>query len=239
MQPRLKLTLPSLVLILALLLPSAALAATAPTAGAPLTVRLTQGGLRLEITPNTPGWALILNLTVTFCDGSTLTGRQIDAFRRYLDEPYIYMADSPIRSVAIRAVDPSPGKNGIIVPVSLSRGCTESSPPSKLYCKNVDFATVISRSTAEPISFTGPAFIHTAGLKLPSVDGLVLARRIHNSSGYPWKYTLTYTHKDHTWSGSIPTLYLPVGKYRDVWLVVLDGFGGQAKCKIGALTITR
>ena len=243
MSPRPKFSLVSLALILAFLLPSAAFAAPAAPAtqpapdSAPVSIRLSHGGLRLEITRNTPGSALILNLTIAFCDGNRLTGRQIAAFRRYIDEPFIYMADSPIRSVAVRAVDPSPGKNGDIVPVSLSRSCTASSAPGPLYCKNVDFPNVIYRSTAEPISFTGPAFIYTAGLRLPGVDGLVVARRIHTAKGYPWKYTLAYTYKSRAWSGSIPTLYIPPGVYPNVELVVQDGYGGQAKCKIGALTV--
>jgi len=238
MHSRLKFPLLSLILILALFLPSAALAAPASTGDAPVTARFSHSGLRLEITKNSPGWALILNLTITFCDGTSLSGRQVAAFRRYIDEPFIYMADKPIRSVNIRSVDPSPGKNGDIVPVSLSRSCTPSSTPQALYCKNIDISHTFSRSTAEPFSFTGPAFIHTAGLRLPGVDGLVLARRVHTAKGYPWKYTLRYAHKSRTWTGSIPTLYIPAGVYRSVWLVVQDGFGEQAKCKVGALTIT-
>jgi hypothetical protein len=232
-----KISIVSILLVLALLLPSTALAAQGAAGTAPVKVRFSHGGLRLDISNNTPYWSLVLNLTVTYCDGTSDTGRQIGVFRYYLSEPFTYTADKPMRSVVIRAVNPAPDERGKIVVVSLRRSCTASSSTSPLYCKDVDIARVIYRSTNEPISFTGPAFIYSAGLRLPGVDGLVLTRRIHRTSGYSWPHTVSYRYRSRTWSGVIPTLYIPVGTYRNVELVVQDGYGKQAKCRVGDLTV--
>jgi hypothetical protein len=232
-----KIRLFSMILILALLAPSTALAAQGAAGAAPLKVKFSHGGLRLDISNNTSYWGLILNLTVAFCDGDSLTGRQIGAYRHYLSETFTYTAEKPMRSVVIDAVNPGPGESGKIVVVSLKRNCTPSSSPSPLFCNNVDLAPVIHRSTAEPVSFTGPAHLYNAGLRIPGVDGLALTRQIHRTSGYSWQHTVKYEHKSHTWSGYIPTLYIPVGRYQNVELVVQDGYGKQAKCRIGDLTV--
>lgn len=232
-----KLPVIAVLLLLALLLPSTAWAAQGAADAAPVKVKFSHGGLRLDISNNTPYWSLILNLTITFCDGSSVTGRQIGVYRHYLSETFTYTADKPVRSLVIDAVNPAPGQSGKIVKVSLRRSCISSSSPSALYCKNVDLAPLIHRSTSEPISFTGPASIYSAGLRIAGVDGLVLTRQIHRTSGYSWQHTVSYRHKSRTWSGVIPTLYIPVGTYRNVELVVLDGYGKQAKCRVGNLTV--
>ncbi len=237
MNTRMKLSIVPLVLILALLAPSIAPAALGAANSAPVIAKFSHGGLRLDISNNAPYWSLILNLTITYCDGSSDTGRQIGVFRYYLSETFTYTPDKPMRSVVINAVNPAPGESGKIVVVSLKRSCTPSSSAAPLYCKNVDIATVIHRSTDEPISFTGPALIHSAGLRIPGVDGLVLTRQLHRTTGYSWQNTVKYDYKSRTWSGVIPTIYIPVGTYRNVELVVQDGFGKQAKCRIGNLTV--
>jgi len=238
MKTQKKMSIISIALILLMLVPSSAFAREATeTDSAPVKARFSHGGLRLDISNNTSYSSLILNLTITFCDGSSVTGRQIGMFRKYLGKTFTYTADRPIKSVVINSVNPAPKEYGKIVVVSLSRSCTSSSSVAPLYCKNVRIASVIHRSTSEPISFSGPAFIYAAGLRIPGVDGLVMTRQIHRTSGYSWPRTVNYHYKSRTWNGVIPTLYIPVGKYRNVELIVQDGYGKQAKCRVGELTV--
>ena len=232
-----KMSILPFVLVLALLLPSYALAARSAANTVPVKAKFSRGGLRLDISNTTPYWGLILNMTVTFCDGTSVTGRQIGMFRHYLSESFTYTADKPMRSVVINAVNPAPNEYGKIAVVSLRHSCNESTSASPLYCSNVDIAGVIHRSTTEPISFAGPARIYSAGLRFPEVDDLVMTRRIHRTSGYSWQHTVNYNYRTRTWNGVIPTLYIPAGKYRNVELIVQDGYGKQAKCRVGDLTV--
>jgi len=232
-----KMSILPFVLVLVSLLPSSALAARAAADTVPVKAKFSRGGLRLDISNTTPYWALILNMTITFCDGTSLTGRQIGMFRHYLSESFTYTADKPMRSVVINAVNPAPDEYRKIAVVSLRRSCNESTSASPLYCSNVAIAREIHRSTTEPISFTGPARIYSAGLRIPGVDDLVMTRRLHRTSGYSWQHTVSYNYSTRTWSGVIPTIYIPAGNYRNVELVVQDGYGKQAKCRVGDLTV--
>jgi hypothetical protein len=232
-----KMSILPFVLVLALLLPSSALAAQSAADTAPVKAKFSRGGLRLDISNTTPYWALILNMTVTFCDGTSVTGRQLGMFRHYLSESFTYTADKQMRSVVINAVNPAPDERGKIAVVSLRRSCNESTSASPLYCRDVAIAGEIHRSTTEPISFTGPARIYRAGLRLPGVDDLVMTRCLHRTSGYSWQPTVSYNYRTRTWSGVIPNVNIPAGKYRNVELVVQDGYGKQAKCRVVELTV--
>ncbi len=227
----------SLLMVLAILPSSAFAKQGAAASTAPVTAKFSHGGLRVEVANNSPSWSLILTMTVNYCDGTSDSGRRLGFFRMYLSNSFTYVADKPMKSVVINAVNPAPGEAGKLVQVTLRRSCTPSSAVSPLYCKNVELAPVIHRSTTEPISFTGPSFIHRAGLKFPGVDGLVMTQRIHRTSGYRWQRTVDYHSRSRTWSGVIPTIYIPAGEYRNVELVVQDGYGKQAKCRVGAVTV--
>jgi hypothetical protein len=128
--------------------------------------------------------------------------------------------------------------------VTLRHGCEIDEEIPVLSCKNIEIASVIHRSRSEPIRFVGSRFIYRAGLVIPGMDSPIwigpFAYRYQtgqaNTQLGRWQ-TLDYDFSSRIWTGTFPSMNIATGDYTDVWLLVIDEYDQQAKCKIGNLSI--
>jgi len=119
----------------------------------------------------------------------------------------------------------------------VSRVCTDKIPPAKLYCNHIDISSNINRGLEEPIKFKSTRFVHQAALKFPGVSKLIQIEQIKRNNENGNELSLSFISRSSSWKGTFPSMYIPVGNYHKVWLIVQDEFDQQAKCFIGDITI--
>ena len=199
-----------------------------------VTGKFSPGGMQLEITIRPIN--LIHALDIWYCDG---TEGNFSPIPLILGD-FTYFDEKPMQKVRIYTstseytINTYPRKSTI---VKRDCGNGEEVDQQKPYCNYVEVSRLIHRSQAEPISFKSNRFIYKAGLKLHGVDGIIWARTISYNYGLRSKQNLEYDYVNQTWSGTFPSMYIPIGKYSDVWLMIQDEFGQTAKCRIGDLEI--
>lgn len=180
---------------------------------------------------------LIRNLEITYCDNSTGYFSPVPSVG---EDDWTYYDSKPMQRVEINVVNlfsEYKTEQPHYFSVAVRRNCGEEQAPLSLSCKNVTISSAIHRNTAEPVSFTSNQHVTTAGLRMPGVTGLIAVETISWNYSLRHKQNLEYNKATRIWSGTFPSLYIPVGDYKDVWLLVFDEFGQQASCKIGKLSI--
>lgn len=200
-----------------------------------------QGGMVLKITSQAD-LELLWGLQIDYCDGSSESiGRHV--FRIKWRAPisgtgYTFYADKPMKRVIVVSLPIGPVSAAPNFRLTTARRtCGNPDPLPKLYCNDVQVSRVIHRAwEGEPISFKSTRHVVFTGLKFPGVDGLAPARvaDYHPNRYYP---SVKYASGTHTWTGTFISLRLPIGKYKNVVLVVRDDFGQQAKCPVGNITV--
>ena len=193
--------------------------------------KFSPGGMRLTITGK-PYGLIIVQLGITYCDGSSET------FGHNVVTNYTHLADKPMERVNIVFVNPyGIDDNEPLLSKVVKRNCELPDPLPSLYCNDVKVARAVQRSWKEPISFKSTRFVYLAGLKLSGVDGPIWIKKVEWNHGIGWNRTLSYKYSEKVWTGTFPSTEIPVGKYNNVWLIVIDDYGQQAKCRIGDLEI--
>ena len=200
------------------------------------------GGMVLTITSQAEHeqlWGLVID----YCDGSR------DEILRYPfkikfrvslgSKGYVFYAEKAMRRVVIKTLPPTekgkPPDNFRLTMVQRKCGNPELTP--KLYCNNVKVARTIHRSwEGIPIEFKSTRHVVRAGLSFPGVDGLALTRK---PEWNPERYfpSIRYDPTNRTWTGTFISLWLPVGEYEKVTLIVQDDFSKQAKCPVGRISV--
>ncbi len=200
-----------------------------------ITGKFSDGGMQLTI--KTPGNTFIEGLTIDYCDGTIGTFTPVPHVYR---SSWVYFDTKEMRRV--RAYTTNPDFDWETNPVQgieteFKRKCNGDTPPPPLFCKNVEIVHTIHRGVNETITFKSTQSAYSAGLRLPGVDRLIWVETISWNYSLRREQNLEYDKATRIWSGTFPSLYIPVGDYKDVWLLVFDEFGQQAACKIGKLSI--
>ena len=198
------------------------------------------GGTVLTVTSESQ-FDELWGLVIDFCDGSHEENferfpSKIE-YRPHLGSTgYSFYAEKPMRRVVIKTlpIDASGTPPTDFILTTVQRKCGNPEPTPNLYCNNVQVAHVIHRSVSEPIEFHSNRHVVRAGLKFPGVNGLAPAR---DSSTYVLRPSLRFDPVDRVWTGTFISVYVPVGDYKKVELVVQDDFGEQAKCPVGDMTV--
>jgi hypothetical protein len=202
-----------------------------------ITARFTHGGLRLVVENSRDYSLLLIRMDIQYCDGTSEGGDRYGFYHIIIKDGFTFIAEKPLHRVTIYTTVPEVTDNKAYQSIVVTRSCTASSTRSRLYCNNVSFPHEVHRGYNDPISFDGPSYIHRAGLRIPGVDYLILTQRINRYFEYHFYRTISYNYREHRWRGTVPTAKIPVGTYHGVELVVQDGFGNQAKCPVGDLTV--
>jgi len=200
------------------------------------------GGMVLTITSQSELeelWGLVID----YCDGSREEILKYPfriKFRAPLgSKGYSFYADKPMRQVLIKTLPlVENGKRPDDFRYTVARRkCGNPDPTPKLYCHDVQVEPMIYRSwEGIPIAFKSTRHVVRAGLRFPGVDGLALTRQPEFN---PRRYfpSIKYDPANHTWTGTFSSIWVPVGKYEKVVLVVQDDFGQQAKCPVGKISV--
>lgn len=195
--------------------------------------KFSKGGFALTI--YSP--AIIVRLNLEHCDG---TMSSFGPTGNIYQSPWTYFGDKELKRVGVVSTNPDFDWETNQVPLIetvFKRKCNDEEPPAPLFCKNIEIAHSFHRGLNESITFKSNQFVYSAGLRLPEVNGLIWIETINWNYGLRREQNLDYDSSTRIWSGTFPSLYIPVGDYKDVWLLVFDEFGQQASCKIGKLSI--
>ena len=202
------------------------------------------GGMLLTVTSQSE-FEQLWYLAIDYCDGRH---EEINARRFPSKLPgivslgaqgYSFYADKPMRRAVIKSL-PIPETGGPAVDfrfTQVQRKCGNPDPPPQLYCNDVQVGRVIHRSwEGEAIEFKSNRHVMRAGLSFPGVDGLAPTRQpIYNLRIY--QPGVRFDPVDRTWTGTFISLWVPVGEYEKVVLIVQDDFGQQAKCPLGDIRV--
>ena len=218
----------SVILIVIFLLLVPVMAVSAGNDRETVIVKFSPGGMQLSITviPS----KVIFGLDISYCDGTTGKFRGVP----HIVGSFNYFDDKPMKKAVVYTVtaDKSVDEYPTLATV-VKRGCDKPSSTPKPYCNNVQISSVIHRSAAEPISFSSNRYVYKAGLQLPGVDGVTWIRTVTTTNhGLGYLMNLKYMDRNRVWTGTLPSTYIPIGSYKNGWLVILDEFGNQAKCRL-------
>lgn len=200
------------------------------------------GGMMLTITSQAEHETL-WGLVIDYCDGSREEilsyPFKYKMFVRLGPNGYTIYAEKAMRRVMIKSLPPI--ENGNFPDdfrlTMVQRKCRNPDPTPKLYCNDVKIPRTIHRSwEGIPIEFKSTRHVVRAGLSFPGVDGLALTRK---PEWNPERYfpSIKYDPANRTWTGTFISLWVPVGEYEKVALVVQDDFSKQAKCPVGRISV--
>jgi len=201
--------------------------------------KFSQGGMNIII--SSPAKAILLVLNITYCDGTGYTKYyRENMFYRNIT----YYSNKEMEKVQIVTTNPYLSRGGEVqIFTNVQRKCGDENGQEKLYCNGVIISREIHRSQYEAISFKSNRFVHLAGLKFPGVERTIWAENYIFSDAHPhWEYNgiqpnLSYDYSTKIWSGTFPSLRVPIGSYQNVWLVIMDESGNSAKCRVGNVNI--
>jgi hypothetical protein len=200
------------------------------------------GGRVLTIT-NQAVHGQLYGLVIDYCDGSheePFKGYLKIIFRGLLGpNGYEFYAEKEMRQVVfkLRPLIENGKRPDDFRLTMVQRKCGNPEPTPNLYCNNVNVARTIHRSwRGVPIEFKSTHHVVRAGLSFPGVDGLALTKKPEWNP--KWYFpSIKYDPTNRTWRGTFISLWLPVGEYERVALVVQDDFGKQAKCPVGRISV--
>lgn len=205
--------------------------------------KFSAGGKRLFYSSEQP--VMVQNIRIVYCDGSEITTSRGGRFVVGNRGRVLYGTRS-MKSVTMSlSLHSQLNPYDPLHQVIFRRGCeyTEDEIPA-LSCKNVEIAGTIYRSPSEPIRFLSHHFVYRAGLIIPGLDSPVWI----GPHGYGYvggqahtqlnRYqVMEYDAETRTWAATFPSMNIPTGDYSDVWLLVIDEYDQQAKCKVGNLNV--